>query len=84
MTYYNDELSEFLVNGRRMMLTEEAAEKLQAQGNTVVAGEPDVPDPLPDGAADELLNCTCPGDGDTGAPLCPSCVLYFESLLEDD
>lgn len=79
MTYYNDEKVEFTVDGERTLLTEEHAERLIAEGYQV---DPvwTIANALPDGAADELLECSCPPELPDGRcfPLCPACKLMVD------
>lgn len=79
MTYYNDEKHEFMVDGVRTVITEEHAERLTDDGYQV---EPvwTMANAIPDGAADELLECSCTPDLPDGRcfPLCPSCKLLVD------
>jgi hypothetical protein len=75
MNYYNDEKLIFLVDGQEKALTEEEAEALSDQGKSVVFIT-NVPEPLPDAAAEEYMDCTCL----TPDSVCPSCEL---SLRKD-
>lgn len=79
MSYYNDSKQEFLVDGMPISITEEHAEVLEMAGHTV---EPvwTLEKALSDGAADELLECSCTPDLPDGRcfPLCPSCKLLVD------
>jgi hypothetical protein len=85
MPYYDGTLNKYLINGKEVLMTEEQAERFQENFpyKDVQAVYPDIPDPLPDEAADNYLECSCPPDppdGNMTATLCPACRLYFESL----
>lgn len=63
--YYDNELIEFTVDGKIRKMTEQQAEQLADQGHDVVSLV-DMIDGLPAGAQDQILDCTCPGDGSAG------------------
>ena len=79
MTYYNNEKTEFTVDGVKTLLTEDHAEALLMNGHQV---DPvwTMDNAIPDGAADELLECSCKPDLPDGRcfPLCPSCKLMVD------
>ena len=79
MTYYSEEKIEFIVDGQKTTITEEHAERLEMAGYQV---DPvwTVSNALPDGAADELLECSCTPDLPDGRsfPLCPACKLLVD------
>ena len=85
MTYYNTEKTEFILDGVKTKLTEEHAEALLMDGHDV---EPvwNMDNALSDGAADELLECSCRPDLPDGRsfPLCPSCKQLVDEPVPVD
>lgn len=85
MPYYDGTMNTYLIGGKEVLMTEEQAEKFQ-EDNPMVdiqAADPDIPDPLPNEAADDYLECSCPPDppdGNMTATICPACRAYFDSL----
>jgi hypothetical protein len=84
MTYYTDEKFTFFINGTAVSMTEEEVEDYQeAHPEADIIAGSEVPASLPDEAADDYLDCRCQPDPPNGtAPLCPACVLFFESLQD--
>lgn len=83
MPYYDDTTYTFLVNNVPVVMTEEDAERVQARNPSAdVQREVEYTEPLPDEAADDYLDCTCPDDPPTNmtATLCANCRAYFKSL----
>jgi hypothetical protein len=85
MTYYDGKKRLYDIDGLHVRMTEEEAEKFQAENPEVdIQYVPERTKPLPDEAADDYLDCTCQPDPIDGtAPLCNACRLYFESLRDD-
>lgn len=85
MTYYNDNKIQFILDGVQTLLTEEQAEVLEMSGHQI---EPvwSMDNALPDGAANEYLDCTCPDDPPNGyARMCTYCraLVDEEPTLRD-
>jgi hypothetical protein len=88
MTYYDGEKILWRVRGVRgivsVRLTEEEAEGFMDDNpQASLDADFDIPSPLPDEAADDYLECSCPPDPPTAnstATLCKSCRAYFASL----
>ena len=84
MPYYDGKRLKFTVNGEVRYMTEESAEEYQQKFPLAdVQSATDLPDPLPDEAADEMFECSCPDDppnANQTTTLCTSCRAYFASL----
>lgn len=82
--YYDGKRYRYSVDGQERVMTEEEAEKYQEEHPRAdVQADLKKDAPLPDGAADDYLECTClpdPPDGNVTATLCNACRAYFDSL----
>ena len=83
MTYYDNDLLWFRVDGKNRRLTEQQAESLADDGHDIVALEDLVDEPWPDELADEYLYCTCGPDlpdGRTGKV----CLMHSRVATNDE
>jgi hypothetical protein len=89
MTYYDVEVNRFCVTspaGKKTWkwMTEEQVEAFQEKFPTWdVQFEAERNGTLPDEAADDYLDCTCPDeppDGNMTGKLCKHCELFFKEL----
>lgn len=81
MTYYDEKLNNYLVDGQERRMTEEEAEEYQDEHpNAEVVSNTRLQPPLDGSATSDYLNCTCPvppKDGNMTGLLCKSCLDYF-------